>query len=338
MKFLKKHFAIMIIISLSILVIGLTIYTYWKNDFLNPNYFLGTDKLGDFGSFIGGFLGTLITLLATVYVYKTYRSQKKELKKQKKQLKLQSQLIAQQQFESTFFNMLNVHRELKNGLKLNSLDFFYRPNEINFGDIYKGVDVFEKISQEYKEIYNNLENLHYNQQDLSNRVNEYKLQDPQFLYNLSEDEFNPRPIMLADRIDNSWDENNNQVETHKAKIVFTFELLYMNYQNILSHYCRNVYHILKFIRKTEEEDIYTKNDKTIHYKQYANILQSQLNVNEHFILFYNFIWHNENDQKNNIYFPMNIVNHYQFLENIGVNNLIQSNHKKQYTFPIKGDN
>ncbi len=60
--------------------------------------------------------------------------------------------------------------------------------------------------------------------------------------------------------------------------------------------------------------------------------------NEYFILLYNFISFFDNDEENDIFFPMNIVNHYAFLENIGIDNLILNNHKKQYTFLIKGDN
>ena len=109
----KEKKNIFIILFLSLLVIGLTLYAYWKNQYLNWNYYLGTDKLGHFGDFIGGFLGTILTGLATYLVYLTFISQKKELK-------LQRKLIAQQQFETTFFNMMNVHRELKNSFYLNS--------------------------------------------------------------------------------------------------------------------------------------------------------------------------------------------------------------------------
>lgn len=325
----QKHYAIF---SISILIIGLTTIVYMANGFLNPKNKLEPSYLGNFGDFIGGFLGTFLTIIATIYVYKTYHSQKKELKSQKKELQLQKQLIAQQQFESTFFNMLNVHRELKKDFKINSKDTIF--DDLELLNIYiVGVKTFEKISEEYRKIYNELESLISLQMRISSEI----LGNPTILSDLTEDFSNPRPLMLADRIDSVWSENNNTVETHKAKILFTYNLLYINYQNILSHYCRNVYHILKFIRKTEAEDIYIKGDKTLHYKQYANILQSQLNINEHFILFYNFIYFSENDEENDIYFPMNLVNHYNFLENIGINNLILSNHKKQYTFTIKGD-
>ena len=264
-------------------------------------------------------------------------SQNDELRAQKDELFLSKQLITQQQFETTFFNMLNVHRQLKKDLKITSFDFFYRPDDITYGDKFSGVGVFEKIAEEYTEINNNLIHISYNLENISPRVIDEKLSDVFFLNHLQQDESNPDPITLAERLDSNWTENNNAKETHTKKIIYTYNLLYMNYQNILSHYCRNVYHILKFIRKTEEEDIYTKSNKTAYYKQYANILQSQLNVSEHFVLFYNFIWHQDNHEENEIYFPMNIINKYKFLENIGINNLILNNHKKQYKFLLKGD-
>ncbi len=154
-------------IPLSIILISFLIILFkGQLNFGTVNF----ENLGGYGSFIGGIVGTFLTIIATYYVYKTYHSQKKELKSQKKELILQKQLIAQQQFESTFFNMLNVHRELKNNLKLNYLDFFYSPSEMDINDVYTGVEVFEKISNDYIEIYNQPEALHYNRQNISNRV------------------------------------------------------------------------------------------------------------------------------------------------------------------------
>ncbi len=46
-----------------------------------------------------------------------------------------------------------------------------------------------------------------------------------------------------------------------------------------------------------------------------NILQSQLNNDEQFLLFYNFIAFDDNDKKE--FSTINLCNHYQFLENLG---------------------
>lgn len=98
----------------------------------SEEYIFHTDKLGHFGDFIGGFLGTILTGVATYFVYKTYVSQKDELEKQKEELILNRQLIAQQQFESTFFNMLSVHRELKNSLILDESKSLFFETKTNY--------------------------------------------------------------------------------------------------------------------------------------------------------------------------------------------------------------
>ena len=277
MNFLKKHFTIIIIVCLSTLIIGFTIYAYWKNDFLNPNYFLGTDKLGDFGSFIGGFLGTIITLIATVYVYKTYISQKEELKSQKDELALQRQLISQQQFESTFFNMLNVHRELKNNLELNTINRicrtnisresnkpsmngpFLRSTTITDIDDFKGVNVFKLIRLDFNNLYKIFKEL-----DESNEVNTFD--DDLINMKIRGNLFSRKSVLKS---------------SEKNIIDTIYWEIFENYKDTISHYCRNVYHILKFIRETEKQNGFI-------YRKYADIFQSQLNIDEQFLLFYNF--------------------------------------------------
>lgn len=66
--------------------------------------FLGAD-FGNYGSFIGDLLGTLIGGITVYLVYQTYKLQEKELTETRNQLKIQN-------FETMFFNMLNVFGEL----------------------------------------------------------------------------------------------------------------------------------------------------------------------------------------------------------------------------------
>lgn len=60
----------------------------------------------------------------------------------------------------------------------------------------------------------------------------------------------------------------------KKRLEFIYDKIFSRYQNQISHYCRNVYHILKFIRENE------KINKNLNYKKYSDILQSQLNIDE----------------------------------------------------------
>ena len=169
---------------ISFIIIGITFISYNLSKLINFKYFVNsneyifhTDKLGHFGDFIGGFLGTLLTGIATYFVYKTYISQKDELEKQKEELILNRQLIAQQQFESTFFNMLNVHRELKKEFKINIIEritnltpireelepelivnTIHPTTIININD-FQGIDVLNFIRQEFEILFKSFKDL-----------------------------------------------------------------------------------------------------------------------------------------------------------------------------------
>ena len=307
----KKETIFGISISLvSLIIIGLTFISYNLSKLINLRYFTNsdeyifhTDKLGHFGDFIGGFLGTILTGIATYFVYKTYISQKEELEKQKEELILNRQLIAQQQFESTFFNMLNVHRELKSGLYYSEVIITSNP----YKNEYDGLEVVKYINKSFREKYSKLKN---NKQNPLGTVQDNIVKQLQL--NLS---------------------NYNEInEENILRVVFNY--LFKTHQNQISHYCRNVYHILKYIRENEKNK--TLGEDFNKYKSYVNIFQSQLNVDEQFLLFYNFI--HFNDESKGIYSTINLVNHYQFLENLGHENLLHNekhNNKNFYNFDIK---
>ena len=325
----KRKIIEIVLVSIPLLIIIVTFTIVLIKGHINLDD-INFDKLGGFGGFIGGLVGTYLTLIATFYVYKTYVKQKKELKSQKQELTLQRQLISQQQFENTFFNMLNVHRELKNNLRINEEDYIF--NDIRNKEIL-GVDVLSIISNDYKEFYKL-----FNSQGKFIKLSllrKGKLYDKLFKKYIKKGDENTDSeieyikhfeIDEANKVDNftseeKWNENLSELEFHKLKIEYTFRLLFEKYQHIISHYCRNVYHILKFIRENEDQN-------KSSYRKYADIFQSQLDVNEQFILYYNFYHFNDNDK--DFLSTINLVEHYQFLENLGLDNLIIEKHKELY--------
>lgn len=280
-------------------IIIITFLVYLLNGHINF-YDINFDKLNTFGGFVGGLIGAFLTVVATLYVYKTFYTQKEELK-------LQKDLISQQQFEATFFNMLNVHRELKNSLHINinrSIDNI----NINDNDVFNGVSVFRVIRLDFEVLYKKFKSIGTNAQN-----------------------FSIKRQSVHQKFLNKRNLNN---ENDIIKLIF-WEI-FENYQDAISHYFRNTYHILKYIRQNEEKDNGSESHKK--FKQYANIFQSQLNVDEHFLLFYNYIIFDKNDESNDIYWPKNIVNHYELLENLGKKNLLDKqlhNNQRYYTFNIK---
>ena len=325
MKSKETIFGISISI-LSLIVIGITLFAYNLGRLINLEYFsnpdeynFNTDKLGQFGDFIGGFLGTVLTAIATFFIYKTYISQKNELESQRK-------LIAQQQFESTFFNMLNVHRELKNSLSLNSnikicniAKYIEKPDLDSKDDwlgnktkeevktFYESVDVFSFIRLDFEVLFRIFKKI--NTENGSKTFSSY---------------------VIKEKIKTDLINNRDLLERSEKEIIEKiFWIIFQNYRNILSHFFRNSYHILKFIRENEIQN-------NLEYQKYADIFQSQLNEDEQFLLFYNFIVFEEEGKKE--LSTLSLCNNYKFLENLGHENLLDNelhNNKKFYKFKIK---
>ncbi len=86
-------------------------------------------KWGVFGDFVGGTLNPFLSFLALIILLRTFSMQheelaiqREELKDTKEILKAQSQTQVKQQFESTFFALLDLHnRVLANILEANNL-------------------------------------------------------------------------------------------------------------------------------------------------------------------------------------------------------------------------
>lgn len=68
-------------------------------------------QLNEFGDFVGGTLNPVFSFIGLILLFETYSMQKKELKETKKALRIQNQTQSKQQFESTFFALLNVHNQ-----------------------------------------------------------------------------------------------------------------------------------------------------------------------------------------------------------------------------------
>lgn len=71
---------------------------------------------GQFGDFFGGVIGSLWTLAGVFLYFSALKVQQKQLKVQKEEMKQSEKLLSQQQFESTFFGLLQTQKELKKDL------------------------------------------------------------------------------------------------------------------------------------------------------------------------------------------------------------------------------
>lgn len=289
---------------ISLLIILGTIVAYILNGYFNIFRIndLNTEKLGHFGDFIGGFVGVVLTFLATIIIYTTYKSQKKELV-------LNRTLFSNQNFENTFFNMLKVHQDIKSEISINNFDFFTK-DQTEYTDFKKGVRYnrvgrafFKKIQLDFTRLvhhYPHTELKFDNIEDINNRHSEEKI-DVLFIKDLK---------------------TNPTLEKHKKLIKFKYDIFFNYYQDYLGDYLRNVYHILKFISKKKEEEIKNNDEKsastiTDKYKFYSDIFQSQMCYSELFLIFYNSFKFKK---------VRNYIKEFDFIENLYSRNLLDEFH------------
>lgn len=185
--------------------------------FFTNNFSLkGIDGLGTFGDFFGGTTVGLFNLSSILLVLTAVIMQRKELEQTRNEFVQTNKTLIKQQFDNTFFNMINLHNEIVRTL-----------NEHNVSG---------------KELLGSIEN------DIS-----------------------------------YWIENEDldslEDEHVKEMLLSFYESAYRRYENILGHYLRNLYRIVKFIHESNLSDEEKKN--------YIGILRAQLTIDEILIIFYN---------------------------------------------------
>ena len=254
--------------------------------------------------YIFSIIGVLIALYVAYYVNETYKNSVK------------------QQIENNFFNLLSVHNDLKSNLKLNIKSTITNVSPLNekrengkfkFEEKtdFVGIEVFELIKLDFEILFKDFTSI---LPEIKSEVDAQLFKEIKvFGTNIKKDWIREELINETQKIDDLTDK-----EYQKIKIVF--DKIAHEYKEIIYHYCRNWYNIIKFLRKKELE-------LKIDLKDYANILQSQISNNEMVILFYNVIWFSENTQKEEFH-PINLAIHFDLFQNIDLGEKIFENHKE----------
>jgi hypothetical protein len=78
-------------------------------------------KYNELGDFVNGITSPFLSMAAFILLFLTYSSQKTELRLNRSILEKQYEQLSKQQFESTFFNLLNLHNQIVNAITTESL-------------------------------------------------------------------------------------------------------------------------------------------------------------------------------------------------------------------------
>ncbi|MDN5062288.1 hypothetical protein O8C86_10610 [Aliarcobacter butzleri] len=191
--------------------------------------FYDIDKLGAFGDFFGGMINPLLTFCTFMALLMTIILQQRELKLSREQVtisvkelgetrkatELSSQALTEQakslklqNFENTFFNMINLHNEIVNNLSLIKLVKKYD----NFGSgVYPAYCIGETIVR-VKEDFD------YNGKKVLSKL------------------FEILNVYIKDNI-----------KTNQYKPTNLYRAFALEYNEIINHYFRNIYQIINFI-------------------------------------------------------------------------------------------
>lgn len=251
------------------------IFFLWHDLNFDKTQPINSQKFGEFGSFIGGLVGSIWAFAGVILFYVALKEQRKDMKinqdalntqikaleqqidefeLQRRELELtrevfteQSKTLKMQQFESTFFNSVSLFRNLVDGITYNE-----PPNPVKSMTtpgyqpaVYKGTYCFEIFYESYRNRYRD---------------------------------------MLRDYITNDLqlemkDSRNAEISIEKLSDISqnAYESFFSNFQSDLGHYFRTLYNIIRFVKEKNIENP----------KYYTNLIRAQLSTYEHLMLFYN---------------------------------------------------
>lgn len=127
-KVFNELTSVWIILGGLLSIIIAIIFFLWNDFSFNQNYQIRADKVGQFGDFVGGIVGSIWALAGVILFYVALSLQRKEFRLQRQELKgtrnifmQQSELMKFEQKVSVFFHMIDSHRNL---LKLHNFETY----------------------------------------------------------------------------------------------------------------------------------------------------------------------------------------------------------------------
>lgn len=224
------------------------------------------ERTGQIGDFFGGVVGSVWTLAGVLLYFSALRMQSQEIANQMKEMNESKQLLKQQQFETTFFNLLKTQQELKYEINATFSSIIRRGSSFRYyNQEYSSNDFFKVAAKELKMIYAvytrgkywkwdedaanqylceywmNKEEEYYSEQDIEKEIKK-------IFYNLNLDFLTSR-YHLKKKTINMANKPNNQ----KILCQCIYGHLYKAYEYELGHYCRHLYNIVKFVDREKEE-------------------------------------------------------------------------------------
>lgn len=248
----KGTLAVVTIVS-SIIVLIVMICFLWKRKF-SLSAQIESDVFGQFGDFVGGVIGTALTLLSIMLLYYTFILTKQQIESQQIQHE-------KEQIEARFFELLKIHRDNAETIR----------EEDNY--------VFKKYVDEINRNYNSVKEWKRRMESTISHNDIINISYLTFFYGIkmAEGRNTIKEVLL---------QHNPQIDTNFIEAFIRNQITWGDnpsegHEMELGHYFRHLYQIVKYINE--------RNRRTLSYKEkyeYIKILRAQLTAYEQIILFW----------------------------------------------------
>lgn len=322
MNWINKH---IVHIAFSITIFGFIIILIFifAQPFNDCSFKPNSELFGQFGDFIGGFVGSLFSLAGFLLIYETFKLQKTAIDKQKEAIVQQKDISDVDRFENLFFNLLKNYQDVKKEIiawfsdinsseikydyEVRGLNFFIRSkNELKFL-----IKIFrEKRYISYDKIIeqNNDEDDQYNNNSLDSKeeqIEELRIGLKTDFYKISPEEYN-RIKQLDIRI----------------QILEISKLFFKQNNYAIANYFNFLLMIVDFVENSKIK----KEENT----KYIRFIITQMTKFELFLLYYYSI--------SNIELVDSILKKYNFFENLFIEDLIEKEHNGLNDIVLKSRN
>ena len=265
------------------------------------------ERTGQIGDFFGGIIGSIWALAGVLLYFSALKMQSQELSNQIREMNDSKKMMQQQQFETTFFNLLKTQQELKGSLKG---QFFcvirYRGSFQYHSAEYESEAFFRAIYHEMRLLYSIYQLKRYTPWDeeiVNRELNEY--------YNAREHEEDDPDYDCEQEINHMFIQYNQRYLTSRYRVKektvnkvqekldemlmcrCIYGHIFAKYQDVIGHYCRHLYNIMKFLDYEKQKclnEIGGGVDKQAieeRFSTYVAFIQSMLTTSELCVLFYN---------------------------------------------------
>lgn len=225
------------------------------------------DKFGAINSLFSGlaFAGIIFTIILQK---KELGLQREELERARRLSEEQMKAVSRQRFESTFFNLLDLH-----GRIVSNLEVMASRGAAAHVALYERLVHSDADFSAFRAL-RKLDREHVLAIQANGQVSR------ELYPALTESDVSTLQECLLARKEAFNRYLDDNLDMHKSKLVSAYERLCVEHLDSVAHYFRNLYHVLRFV---DDADFLSDEEK----KGYVRILRSQLSDAELVSLFYN---------------------------------------------------